>query len=321
MHPKPGSAAAAAAAHPSPVASSWKLRIKILLDAWTTRVSDFGLSLMGHLPEPSSPEPRRSQTLKSRLDRHSLSRITDYNIAGTVGYAPPEYVADGIVSKKNDVYGFGVTLLQTVSSMYRSKRRFSNSTYIPSYQQAAIVEVITKAWNAWETGQMKFLDPSLFDGPQLLEMKRYTQVGLLCVQDDRKDRPTMADVLEMLHGEEELLTPRKPSFINSVKKNWLKKGWRAGADLQPVLELQLPHMVVICQDRPPIRFPTPVRRHSRPSCPPPPAGIPPCPPDRSRHAWSSSPTPDDTPPPLQQDSASMASVSCTVYHIATGCDP
>ncbi|KAJ1256630.1 hypothetical protein BS78_K343300 [Paspalum vaginatum] len=45
------------------------------------------------------------------------NEITENRVAGTLGYLPPEYVSRGIVSVKNDVYGFGVTLLQTVSTM------------------------------------------------------------------------------------------------------------------------------------------------------------------------------------------------------------
>lgn len=35
---------------------------------------------------------------------------------------PPEYITDGTLSKKHDVYGFGVTLLDMVSDMSRSGR-------------------------------------------------------------------------------------------------------------------------------------------------------------------------------------------------------
>ena len=35
---------------------------------------------------------------------------------------PPEYIIEGTVSLKNDVYGFGVTLLETISGMSESGR-------------------------------------------------------------------------------------------------------------------------------------------------------------------------------------------------------
>lgn len=52
----------------------------------------------------------------------------------------------------------------------------------------------------------------MFDGSQGMEIRRWVQVGLLCIQDDREGRPTIADVLEMLNGKEELPTPKKASW-------------------------------------------------------------------------------------------------------------
>lgn len=41
------------------------------------------------------------------------------------GYMPPEYITNGTLSKKHDVYGFGVTLLEVINGMSRSKRASS----------------------------------------------------------------------------------------------------------------------------------------------------------------------------------------------------
>lgn len=68
-----------------------------------------------------------------------------------------------------------------------------------------------QAWEAWEAGRIEEeFDPSLFDGSQLIDMKRYVVVGLLCAQGRRAYRPSMADVLKMLNGNKELPTPKKP---------------------------------------------------------------------------------------------------------------
>lgn len=68
-----------------------------------------------------------------------------------------------------------------------------------------------QAWKALE-GRRKF-DPALFAEPQLVEIKRCIQIGLLCAQHESADRPTMEDVLLMLNGEKELPTPKKPAYI------------------------------------------------------------------------------------------------------------
>ena len=62
-------------------------------------------------------------------------------------------------------------------------------------------------------------DPKLYEGSQLREIKRCVKVGLLCLQSDRADRPTMADVLEMLHGKKRLPTLKKPAYMESESES------------------------------------------------------------------------------------------------------
>ncbi|XP_072146435.1 receptor-like serine/threonine-protein kinase SD1-6 [Setaria viridis] len=118
---------------------------------------------------------------------------------GRCQYIAPEYLTDGVVSMMNDVYGFGVTLLETVSGIRRR------------HNQPREFHLHRWAWKALE-GRRKF-DPALFAEPQLVEIKRCIQIGLLCAQHESADRPTMADVLLMLNGEKELPTPKKPAYI------------------------------------------------------------------------------------------------------------
>ena len=74
-----------------------------------------------------------------------------------------------------------------------------------------------QAWEAWEAGLTEELfDPSKYEESQGMEIiRRWVQVGLLCVEENREDRPSIADVLEMLNGKEELPTPKKPAYLIS----------------------------------------------------------------------------------------------------------
>ncbi|TVU23607.1 hypothetical protein EJB05_25982, partial [Eragrostis curvula] len=86
-------------------------------------------------------------------------KITDFDLS--VGYLAPEYLADNIISTKNDVYAFGLTLLVTVSCMSRSKPR----DHSPD-------DILLWALKAWEGGRVEeLLDPSLFDSSKLMEIK------------------------------------------------------------------------------------------------------------------------------------------------------
>lgn len=86
---------------------------------------------------------------------------TNASVRGTLGYMPPEYIVEGIISLKNDVYGFGVTLLEIIGGMSESGRG--------ARHQASI----EWAWNVRLRGGMnKLFDPSLCDESQLKEIKR-----------------------------------------------------------------------------------------------------------------------------------------------------
>lgn len=128
------------------------------------------------------------------------------SVRGTLGYMPPEYIVEGVISVKNDVYGFGVTLLETISGMSDSER--------DARHQASI----EWAWNARKSGAInKLLDSRLCDESQLKEIKRCMEIGLLCTQNKPSDRPTMPDVLEMLQGKKKVPTPKQPGYIKRVR--------------------------------------------------------------------------------------------------------
>ncbi|KAF8668147.1 hypothetical protein HU200_052438 [Digitaria exilis] len=74
------------------------------------------------------------------LDHSDDMTIRDDNyIAGTVGYMPPEYIVEGILSTMYDVYSFGVILLEIISGMCRPE---------PARRQAAVEWVccIHRTW-------------------------------------------------------------------------------------------------------------------------------------------------------------------------------
>jgi len=123
------------------------------------------------------------------------------------GYIPPECYENSTISMMNDVYAFGVTVINIISVMCRN---------IQPYERL----LCTWAWDAWEAGQMEeVFDPKLYEGSQPREIKRCVEVGLLCLQSDRADRPTMADVLEMLHGKKRLPTLKKPAYMESESES------------------------------------------------------------------------------------------------------
>lgn len=72
-----------------------------------------------------------------------------------------------------------------------------------------------KAWKLWHEGQaLQLVDSLVVDSYDQEEFLRYLQIGLLCVQEDAYDRPTMSSVVVMLTGESTstLCQPKRPAF-------------------------------------------------------------------------------------------------------------
>ena len=71
-----------------------------------------------------------------------------------------------------------------------------------------------QAWQLWNEGKvLELIDPLLIDSYNLDEFLRYMHIGLLCVQEDAYDRPTMSSVIVMLKSEAVSLSqPERPAY-------------------------------------------------------------------------------------------------------------
>ncbi|KAB5560468.1 hypothetical protein DKX38_005425 [Salix brachista] len=70
------------------------------------------------------------------------------------------------------------------------------------------------AWRLWNEGrEMELVDPSLMERGQTEGIVRCIHVGLLCVQKDPADRPTMSFVVLALGSDPITLPqPKEPAF-------------------------------------------------------------------------------------------------------------
>ncbi|XP_076927901.1 cysteine-rich receptor-like protein kinase 26 [Bidens hawaiensis] len=127
-------------------------------------------------------------------------------IVGTYGYMPPEYVIHGQFSVKSDVFSFGVLVLEIIAGQKNQYFKIKGkSEFLLSY-----------AWKSWryETAS-DMIDPALMiESSSLQEIIRTIHIGLLCVQNNVVERPTMASVVLMLNSSSfTLQIPSEPAFF------------------------------------------------------------------------------------------------------------
>ncbi|KAG6768033.1 hypothetical protein POTOM_026929 [Populus tomentosa] len=157
----------------------------ILLDGnMNAKISDFGMAKL----------------MKTDQTHDAASRI-----AGTFGYIAPEYARKRQFSVKSDVFSFGVLVLEIVSGQK------------PSFRDGDDIEHLTShAWRRWREGTALDLIDPILRNESTAGMMRCIHIGLLCVQDNVADRPTMAAVVLMLSNSSfTLQIPSKPAFFIS----------------------------------------------------------------------------------------------------------
>ncbi|XP_028051354.1 cold-responsive protein kinase 1-like isoform X2 [Camellia sinensis] len=164
----------------------------VLLDKdLTPKISDFGLA---------------------KLFAPSLTHIST-RVAGTLGYLAPEYAIRGQLTRKADIYSFGVLLLEIVSGRCNTNKRLcAEEQYL-----------LERVWKLYEKGEVaRLVDTSLEEDLDIDEACKFLKIGLLCTQGFPKLRPSMSKVVKMLTGEmdvddKEILKPGLISELMGLK--------------------------------------------------------------------------------------------------------
>ncbi|XP_076895253.1 serine/threonine-protein kinase PCRK2-like [Bidens hawaiensis] len=140
----------------------------LLDDQWNAKLSDFGVARLG---------PEKGDTHVST------------SFVGTMGYAAPEYISDGHLTSKSDVWSYGVFLYELITGRHpldRSRPR----------NEQKLLEWI-KPYIGSKRLQ-KIIDPRLEGDYPLKSAQKLSYIASCCARRDPKSRPKMSEVLEMV---------------------------------------------------------------------------------------------------------------------------
>ncbi|KAJ0982947.1 hypothetical protein J5N97_011202 [Dioscorea zingiberensis] len=155
------------------------------------------------------------ETMNPKISDFGLARIfggddsttKTRKVVGTYGYMAPEYAMDGVYSVKSDVFSYGVLVLEIISGQ-RNK-----GVYISDLDLC----LLSKVWSLWNEGQILDLITDSSMAPYsypVTQVIRCIRIGLLCVQENPIDRPTMSSVILMLSTDNVgLPEPKQPAVL------------------------------------------------------------------------------------------------------------
>ncbi|KAL5824051.1 hypothetical protein ACOSQ4_021951 [Xanthoceras sorbifolium] len=175
---------------------TWHLRLKIAVNVAR------GLE---YLHEHCNP-PIVHRDLKSSnilLDSSFNAKLSDFGLAvtagtqnknvklsGTLGHVAPEYLLEGKLNDKSDVYAFGVVLLELLIGR-RPVEKMS-----PSQCQSIVTWAMPQLTDRSKLPNI--VDPVIRDTMDLKHLYQVAAVAVLCVQPEPSYRPLITDVLHSL---------------------------------------------------------------------------------------------------------------------------
>ncbi|XP_076888298.1 receptor-like protein kinase ANXUR2 [Bidens hawaiensis] len=143
----------------------------LLHDSWEAKISDFGLSKVCPTNQPST-------------------HVSTF-VKGTFGYLDPDYFASGKLTRKSDVYAFGVVLFEVLC------RKRAVDTSIDEEEWG----LARWAQDSIKEGRLKqIVDTDIREAISTKCLKDFSRLAVRCLHSHPKQRPTMAEIMASLES-------------------------------------------------------------------------------------------------------------------------
>ncbi|CAN6438883.1 unnamed protein product [Victoria cruziana] len=190
----------------SPARLTWPIRVNIIKGVAA------GLAFLHDAVKPTIIH-RDIKASNVLLDERFEAHIADFGlarrvnpsyshvstqVAGTMGYIPPEYKDGWRATVKGDVYSFGVLMLEVATG------RRPNLAVEEVVVDGKVKLVFLVNWAkqlVHESREMDAVEQILREDAPEADVKDYFRIASMCTNDDHRERPLMKNVVSMLHGQ------------------------------------------------------------------------------------------------------------------------
>ncbi|ERN11437.1 hypothetical protein AMTRI_Chr03g137940 [Amborella trichopoda] len=159
---------------------------------YRAKVANFGASILtGEFPMKFEEHSGSKSEIMEENSVEFGGRVRRYGsrkIVGTQGYMAPEYVSDGVITQKSDVFSFGVVVLEILSG--EEPVKYVHDKENNEFKKVSLIENVGSIL-AEPLRLRTWVDSRLKDSYPVECAERVIQIAASCVDLDPKKRPDM----------------------------------------------------------------------------------------------------------------------------------